>query len=71
MATSIDKESVRQAYDLVRDDKSDTNWAVFKYEGNRIVVSGTGIDYNEFLSAFNGLFSCLFCSNMKSIININ
>ncbi len=54
MATSIDKESVRQAYDLVRDDKSETNWAIFKYEGNRIVVSGTGVDYNEFLTGFNG-----------------
>ena len=54
MATSVDKDSVRQAYDLVRDDKTDTNWAVFKYDGNRIVTANTGTDYNEFVASFNG-----------------
>ena len=54
MATIIDKEAIRQAYDLVRDDKSDTNWAVFKYDGNKIVVQSTGVEYDEFSSSFSG-----------------
>ncbi len=54
MATSIDKESVREAYNKIRDDSSEENWAVFKYDGNRIVMSATGVDYAEFLSLFDG-----------------
>jgi hypothetical protein len=54
MTTSIEKDSVRKAYDLVRDDKSEVNWVVLKYEDKRIVVAKIGIDYNEFLSSFNG-----------------
>lgn len=54
MSASCDKESVRNAYELVRDDKSDTNWAVFKYDGNKIVTSKTGTEFSEFLSSFNG-----------------
>jgi hypothetical protein len=54
MATVCDKEAVRQAYDQVRDDKTETNWAVFKYEGNTITVANTGVDYDEFLNSFNG-----------------
>ena len=80
MATSIDKESVREAYNKIRDDSSEDNWAVFKvriqklllehfkctlrflhfinilsqYDGNRIVMSATGVDYSEFLSLFDG-----------------
>lgn len=53
MTTSIDKEAIRQAYDLVREDKSDTNWAVFKYEGNKIVVQGTGVEFVEFVTSFS------------------
>lgn len=53
MATTCDKESVRQAYESVRDDKTEVNWAVLKYEGNRIEVASTGSDYQEFLSNFN------------------
>jgi hypothetical protein len=54
MATTVDKESIRQAYDMVRDDKSDTNWAVFNYDGNKIVVKNTGVEFQEFASQFNG-----------------
>ena len=52
MSTSCDKEAIRQAYDSVRDDKTDVNWAIFKYEGNKITVASTGVNYEEFLSAF-------------------
>ncbi|RNA17318.1 coactosin [Brachionus plicatilis] len=53
MATTCDKDSVRQAYELVRDDKSEVNWAVLKYDGNKIMVASTGSDYQEFLSNFS------------------
>jgi hypothetical protein len=54
MSASCDKESVRNAYESVRDDKSDTNWAIFKYDGNKITTSKTGTEFAEFLSSFNG-----------------
>ena len=62
MATSCDKEAIREAYNSVRDDKTETNWAIFKYEGNLITVSSTGADYEEFLSSFDGIFHILFLS---------
>ncbi|XP_030587242.1 coactosin-like protein [Archocentrus centrarchus] len=48
MATQIDKEACREAYNQVRDDNTDTNWAVFKYENNIIVPGGQGTDYEDF-----------------------
>ena len=54
MATTLDKEAVREAYDLVRDDKTETNWAVFDYDGNKIKVKNTGVEFQEFVSQFNG-----------------
>ncbi|XP_008309627.1 coactosin-like protein [Cynoglossus semilaevis] len=48
MATQIDKEAVREAYNDVRDDNTETNWAVFKYEGTMIVPAGQGTDFEDF-----------------------
>ncbi|XP_040894349.1 coactosin-like protein [Toxotes jaculatrix] len=48
MATQIDKEACREAYNQVRDDNTETSWAVFKYEGSMIVPAGLGTDYEEF-----------------------
>ncbi|XP_063053749.1 coactosin-like protein [Engraulis encrasicolus] len=48
MATKIDKEACREAYNLVRDDNTEINWAAFKYEGSTIVPAGHGTDYEEF-----------------------
>ncbi|KAK2841739.1 hypothetical protein Q5P01_011939 [Channa striata] len=48
MATQIDKEACREAYNQVRDDNTDANWAAFKYEGSRIVPAGQGADYEDF-----------------------
>ncbi|XP_017274562.1 coactosin-like protein [Kryptolebias marmoratus] len=48
MATQIDKEACRDAYNDVRDDNTETNWAAFKYEGPMIVPAGQGTDYEEF-----------------------
>ncbi|KAI7802498.1 coactosin-like protein [Triplophysa rosa] len=50
MATRIDKEACRDAYNLVRDDNSDICWAAFKYDGSTIVPAGHGTDYEEFKS---------------------
>ncbi|XP_010882414.1 coactosin-like protein [Esox lucius] len=50
MATRIDKEACREAYNLVRDDNTEINWAAFKYEGHVIVPAGHGTDYEEFKS---------------------
>lgn len=50
MATTCDKDAVREAYNTVRDDKNETNWAVFKYEGNMITLGSTGTDYEGFLA---------------------
>ncbi|XP_029951954.1 coactosin-like protein [Salarias fasciatus] len=46
--TEIDKEACREAYNQVRDDSTDTNWAVFRYEGSKIVPAEQGIDYEDF-----------------------
>ncbi|XP_070574822.1 coactosin-like protein [Ptychodera flava] len=51
MAT-IDKDSVFNAYNDVRDDNTETAWAVFKYDGNNIIHDSSGTDYSEFLSNF-------------------
>lgn len=53
MATSADKDGIRDAYNKVMDDHSNTNWAVFKFdESNCLVVSGTGEEVSEFKSQF-------------------
>lgn len=49
MATEVDTQGIQGAYDDVRNDSSDTNWALFKYNDNRIAVSGTGVAYDAFL----------------------
>ncbi|XP_037539314.1 coactosin-like protein [Nematolebias whitei] len=48
MATQIDKEACREAYNDVRDDNTETNWAAFKYEGSMIVPAGQGTAYEDF-----------------------
>ncbi|KAL8195009.1 UNVERIFIED_CONTAM: Coactosin-like protein [Gekko kuhli] len=48
MATKIDKEACREAYNLVRDDSTDVNWVTFKYDGPTIVPGHSGVDYEEF-----------------------
>lgn len=48
MATRIDKEACREAYNLVRDDSSEICWTSFKYDGSTIVPGGHGSDYEEF-----------------------
>ncbi|KAJ8934502.1 hypothetical protein NQ314_013319 [Rhamnusium bicolor] len=52
MSTSMDTETVRAAYDDVRSDNTETQWAVFKFEGPRIVCSATGAEFEKFREQF-------------------
>ncbi|KAG3256755.1 coactosin like F-actin binding protein 1 [Ictidomys tridecemlineatus] len=49
MATKIDKEACRAAYNLVRDDNSAVIWVTFKYEGSTIVPGEQGAEYQHFI----------------------
>jgi len=51
--TTMDNAAIGTAYDDVRNDSTETTWAVFKYEeDNSIAVGGTGSDFEEFQSHF-------------------
>ncbi|XP_069113829.1 coactosin-like protein [Argopecten irradians] len=49
----MDKNAAYEAYEDVRSDSSETNWAVLKYDGNKIVLDSTGEDYTEFVDKFS------------------
>jgi len=49
----MDKEPIREAYEDVRDDNSDTAWSVMTYnDGNEIVLLSKGTSFDEFKSHF-------------------
>jgi len=50
--TTLDKESMLAAYEDVRNDSSETAWAVFKFEGASLIVDSTGEEYEEFENKF-------------------
>uniref|UniRef100_A0A6B2E801 Coactosin-like protein n=1 Tax=Phlebotomus kandelakii TaxID=1109342 RepID=A0A6B2E801_9DIPT len=52
MSTSLDKESIREAYEDVRSDLSENDWCVFKYDGARIIHTASGTDFEDFKSLF-------------------
>ncbi|WP_348257449.1 hypothetical protein, partial [Salmonella enterica] len=49
MATKIDKEACRAAYNLVRDDGSAVIWVTFRYDGATIVLGVQGADLHLFI----------------------
>ncbi|CAH2324078.1 coactosin [Pelobates cultripes] len=51
MATKIDKEACREAYNLVRADTNGISWVTFKYDGPTIVPGDQGSEYEEFVNA--------------------
>lgn len=53
MSTTIDKDTIRSAFDDVRDDSTPTTWLILSYEGQHIVLHSTGEDYEEFKASFN------------------
>jgi len=51
MAT-IDREALNEAYNDVRDDKTETKWAVFKYNDTGIGHDCSGTEFEDFQSKF-------------------
>ncbi|XP_023561035.1 coactosin-like protein [Octodon degus] len=54
MATKIDKEACREAYNRVRDDGSAVIWVTFRYEGATIVPGEQGSEYQHFIQQCTG-----------------
>lgn len=52
VATSLDKDAIREAYEDVRSDLTDTEWAVFKFDGAQIIVHGRGQCFEQFREQF-------------------
>ena len=53
VATSLDKDAIREAYEDVRSDLTDTEWAVFKFDGPRIMCTARGQCFAEFRQQFS------------------
>lgn len=53
MVTSMDRESIREAYEEVRNNLSDTEWAVFKFDSTEIVCAERGSGFDAFQQQFN------------------
>lgn len=56
---NIDKQTIRDAYEEVRNDSNDTNWAVLKYDGSHIVLGSTGSSFEDFASNFTGKYKAV------------
>ncbi|EFX86412.1 coactosin-like protein isoform X1 [Daphnia pulex] len=52
LETHIDRQSVRESYNDVRSDFTETNWAVFQFEGNQICSKAVGSDFADFRTQF-------------------
>lgn len=52
LPTSLDKDSIREAYEDVRSNLTDNEWAVFKFDGLKIVCSEKGMGFDEFCAQF-------------------
>ncbi|XP_021916725.1 coactosin-like protein isoform X1 [Zootermopsis nevadensis] len=52
MTTSIDRDKITAAYEDVRSDNSDTEWAVFKFEDTHIFCSAKGTQFEKFREQF-------------------
>uniref|UniRef100_A0A182Q477 Coactosin-like protein n=1 Tax=Anopheles farauti TaxID=69004 RepID=A0A182Q477_9DIPT len=53
LPTSLDKDAIREAYEEVRSNLSDHEWAVFKFDGLKIVCSAKGQGFAEFCGEFH------------------
>lgn len=53
LPTSLDKDAIREAYEEVRSNLSDHEWAVFKFDGLKIVCSAKGQGFEEFCGEFH------------------
>uniref|UniRef100_A0A034VIT6 Coactosin-like protein n=1 Tax=Bactrocera dorsalis TaxID=27457 RepID=A0A034VIT6_BACDO len=50
--TGLDKDSIREAYEDVRSDQTDTDWAVFKFQNCTITCTARGQGFEEFREQF-------------------
>lgn len=50
--THIDRQSVQEAYKEVRNDFTETTWAVFHFEANQICCKAVGTDFEDFRALF-------------------
>ncbi|XP_067640582.1 coactosin-like protein isoform X3 [Eurosta solidaginis] len=51
-ATELDKDAIREAYEDVRSDQTDTDWAVFKFQGSTITCTARGQGFADFREQF-------------------
>ena len=51
----IDEDAIREVYDDVRADNTETEWGVFMFQdnGKNLCVKGSGKDFEEFKDSFN------------------
>jgi len=52
MSTTIDKDPIREAYDDVRSDSTETSWLILNYDNQHIGLLSVGSSYDEFKSLF-------------------
>lgn len=52
MATSMDREIIREAYEDVRSNLTDIEWAIFKFESTEIICAAKGMGFEEFQQQF-------------------
>jgi len=52
MATAVDKEAIKEAYNEVMADKNGVEWAAFTFSDNKLGVTATGDDFEAFKSHF-------------------
>lgn len=51
-STTLDKSTIREAYEEVRSDASNVTWVVMKFDGTRIVCTATGEEFEDFKAHF-------------------
>jgi len=52
MATAVDKEAIKEAYNEVMADKNGVEWAAFTFTDNKLGVTATGEDFDSFKTHF-------------------
>lgn len=52
LPTSLDRDAIREAYEDIRSNLTDNEWAVFKFDGLKIVCSEKGTGFDEFCGQF-------------------
>lgn len=52
MATSVDKDAIKEAYNEVMADKNGVEWAAFTFTDNKLGVTATGEDFDSFKTHF-------------------